>query len=115
MNRFLLLLSVVFTSSCLIAQRPQDKMDSLLAAYSRDNKFNGAVLVAHQGNVLYKKAVGYKDVEQKLPVDVNTIFQTGSITKQITAAVIMQLQQEGKLSVADKLSTYFTGFANGDK
>jgi CubicO group peptidase (beta-lactamase class C family) len=109
------LLFIVFTSAHLAAQGQTDKMDTLLAAYAKEGKFNGAVLVAHKGNVLYQKGFGYKDATQKLPVDANTIFPTGSITKQFTAAVIMQLQQEGKLSVTDKLSKYFTGFTNGDK
>jgi CubicO group peptidase (beta-lactamase class C family) len=90
-------------------------MDTLLAAYGKENKFNGAVLVAQKGTVIYQKGFGYKDATQKVPLDMNTIFQIGSITKQFTAAVIMQLQQEGKLSVTDKLSKYFPGFANGDK
>lgn len=109
------LLFLVFIASHLSAQRPQDKMDTLLTAYAKDHQFNGAVLVAQKGTVIYQKGFGYKDAAQKLPVDVNTIFQIGSITKQFTAAVIMQLQQEGKLSVTDKLSKYFTGFTNGDK
>lgn len=106
---------VVFASSHLFAQSPQAKMDTLLTAYVKEAKFNGAVLVAQKGNVIYQKGFGYKDAAQKLPADAHTIFQVGSITKQFTAAVIMQLQQEGKLSVTDKLSKYFTGFANGDK
>src|SRR5215217_7793404 len=115
MNKTSSLLFIVFTSLHLFAQSPQDKMDTLLAAYAKESKFNGAVLVAQKGKVIYQKGFGYKDAEQKLPVGVNTIFQIGSLTKQFTAAVIMQLQQEGKLALTDKLSKYFTGFANGDK
>ena len=73
------------------------------------------MLVAQKGKIIYQKGFGYRNAERKTPNDVNSIFQIGSITKQITAAVIMQLQQEGKLSVQDKLSKYFPGFANGDK
>ncbi|RYZ24873.1 MAG: class A beta-lactamase-related serine hydrolase, partial [Chitinophagaceae bacterium] len=115
MKKNLCLLFFIATSLQLLAQSPQDKMDSLLTAYAKENKFNGAVLVAQKGKIIYEKGFGYKDAEQKLPVDVQTVFQVGSITKQFTSAVIMQLQQEGKLSVNDKLSKYFTGFANGDK
>ena len=97
------------------AQSVEQKIDELLTAYSSQNKLNGSVLVAQKGKIIYQKGFGYRNAEQKIPNDVNSIFQIGSITKQITAAVIMQLQQEGKLSVKDKLSKYFTGFANGDK
>lgn len=115
MKKILCLLCLIATSLQLLAQSPQDKMDTLLTAYAKENKFNGAVLVAQKGKIIYEKGYGYKNAEQKLPVDVQTVFQVGSITKQFTSAIIMQLQQEGRLSVEDKLNKYFTGFVNGDK
>jgi CubicO group peptidase (beta-lactamase class C family) len=108
-----LVLACCVRESC--AQSVEQKMDELLSAYTKQNKLNGAVLVAQKGKIIYEKGFGYRNAETKTPNDINSIFQIGSITKQITAAVIMQLQQEGKLSVQDKLSKYFPGFANGDK
>ena len=99
----------------LSAQSIEQKIDKLLYAYFKDHKLNGTVLVAQKGKVLYQKGFGYKNAEEKFANDENSIFQIGSITKQMTAAVIMQLQQENKLSVRDKLSKYFEGFTNGDK
>lgn len=110
---------IVFVLACFLsssfAQSIEQKMDELLTAYAAQNKLNGSVLVAQKGKVIYEKGFGYRNAETKAPNDVNSIFQIGSVTKQITAAVIMQLQQEGKLSVQDKLSKYFSGFPNGDK
>src|SRR5690349_15110748 len=97
------------------AQPAEQKIGDLLSAYAAQHRFNGAVLVAQKGKLIYQNGFGYRNAEAKIPNDVNSIFQIGSITKQITAAVIMQLQQEGKLSVQDKLSQYFPGFANGDR
>lgn len=112
-------LMFLFVFACCIlqsyGQSVEQKIDELLTAYASQNKLNGSVLVAQKGKIIYEKGFGYRNAETKTPNDVNSIFQIGSITKQITAAVIMQLQQEGKLSVQDKLSKYFTGFANGDK
>jgi CubicO group peptidase (beta-lactamase class C family) len=111
--------TIVFIFSCFIfqcyGQSVEQKIDELLTAYAGQNKLNGSVLVAQKGKIIYEKGFGYRNAETKTPNDVNSIFQIGSITKQITAAVIMQLQQEGKLSVQDKLSKYFPGFTNGDK
>jgi CubicO group peptidase (beta-lactamase class C family) len=112
------LLSFLFLSLFavrLFAQSAEQKIDELLTAYASNNKLNGDVLVAQKGKVVYQKGFGYRNAEEKIPNDPNSIFQIGSITKQITAAVIMQLQQEGKLSVNDKLSKYFSGFTNGDR
>jgi CubicO group peptidase (beta-lactamase class C family) len=111
--------TIVFIFSCFIfqcyGQSLEQKIDELLTAYAGQNKLNGSVLVAQKGKIIYEKGFGYRNAETKTPNDVNSIFQIGSITKQITAGVIMQLQQEGKLSVQDKLSKYFSGFTNGDK
>ena len=115
MRRIVLSLLVAFLFIYCHAQSVEQKIDELLTAYSNQNKLNGAVLVAQKGKIIYQKGFGYRNAEQKIPNDVNSIFQIGSITKQFTAAVIMELQQEGKLSVKDKLSKYFPGFANGDK
>lgn len=106
---------LVIVANHLPAQSVQQKMDDLLDSYLKEKKFNGSVLVGHKGQVVYEKGLGYRNAEDKVPNDVNSIFQIGSITKQFTAAVIMQLQEEGKLSVQDKLSKYYPGFANGDK
>jgi CubicO group peptidase (beta-lactamase class C family) len=107
----LLLLPFYGTAQDSVSQ----KMDELLKAYSNNKKFNGTVLVAQKGTVLYQKGFGYKNAEEKTMNTDSSIFQIGSITKQFTAAIIMQLQQEKRLSVKDKLSKYFSGFANGEK
>jgi len=115
MKKIVLSLLVSFLFIQLNAQLVEQKIDELLRAYSNQNKFNGSVLVAQKGKIIYQKGFGYRNAEQKIPNDVNSIFQIGSITKQFTAAIIMELQQEGKVSVKDKLSKYFPGFVNGDK
>ena len=90
-------------------------MEELVSTYAKDGKFNGAVLVLQKGKPVYKAAFGYRDAENKIAHSSNDVFQIGSITKQITATVIMQLQEEGKLSVSDKLNKYFDGFTHGDR
>jgi CubicO group peptidase (beta-lactamase class C family) len=115
MRKIIVSLVLAFLLVQVHAQPVEQKIDELLTAYANQGKLNGAVLVAQKGKIVYEKGFGYKNAEEKAPNDVNSIFQIGSITKQITSAVIMELQQEGKLSVNDKLSKYFPGFSNGDK
>ncbi|MEO8762916.1 MAG: serine hydrolase [Ginsengibacter sp.] len=90
-------------------------LDEYLTSAAEHYKFNGSVLVAKKGNVLLHKGYGFKDALRKIFNDSNTIFQICSITKQFTAAVILKLQEEGKLSVEDKLSKYFPAYKYGDK
>jgi CubicO group peptidase (beta-lactamase class C family) len=115
MKKLLLILACWLLTLPAISQNVQQRMDELVDAYAANETFNGVILVARKGEVIYQKAVGYRNAEAKTRHDAGSIFQIGSITKQFTAAIIMQLQEEGKLSVTDKLSKYFPGFANGDR
>ncbi|MEP6596513.1 MAG: serine hydrolase [Ginsengibacter sp.] len=73
-----------------------------------------AVLVAKDGNVLYRKGFGYADIKNKILVTPNTKFRIGSVTKQFTAAAILKLQENNLLSVNDKLSKFIPDFPRGD-
>ncbi len=99
---------------CVNAQTKTAKIDSLVSAYNRLHKFNGAVLVSLKDSILLNKGYGYRNATSKTLNDANSIFQIGSITKQFTAAVILQLQAENKLHVTDKLSKYFPDYPKGD-
>lgn len=67
----------------------------------------GAVIaVVRDDRVVYRKAYGLRDRERRLPAGVDTLYEIGSITKQFTAAAILQLQQVGRLDIDDRLSNY---------
>src|SRR5580704_2613929 len=95
-------------------QTPAQEIDELLKEYTKQNIFNGVALVAQKGKILLEKGYGYKNVATKTPNDTNTIFQIGSITKQFTAAIILQLQEQHRLSVQDRLSKYIPDYPGGD-
>ncbi len=86
------------------------KLDEYLLAANKINRFNGNALIAEKGKILLQKSYGYKNFAAQVLNDSNTIFQIGSVTKQFTAAVILKLQEEGKLSVHDTLDKYFPEF-----
>lgn len=91
------------------------KIDEYLTAAADLQRFNGTILIAQKGTVLLQKGYGWRNKSAKIPNDTNSIFQLGSITKTFTGAAIMQLQEEKKLSVKDKLSNYFPDYPNGDQ
>jgi CubicO group peptidase (beta-lactamase class C family) len=91
------------------------KLDEYLFAANKVNKFNGTALIAQNGKILLQKSYGYKNFTAHALNDSNTIFQIGSITKQFTATVILKLQEEGKLSVHDKLDKYFPQFKHASE
>lgn len=85
------------------------------------NSLNGkaapgaAVLVSKDGKIIYQNGFGYANIEKKELVQPDTKFRIGSITKQFTAAAILKLQEEGKISVTDKLSKFIPDFPRGDE
>ncbi|MEO7992652.1 MAG: serine hydrolase, partial [Chryseolinea sp.] len=80
------------------------------------NSLNGkaasgiSILVSKDGKVVYKKGFGYANIEKKELIKTDTKFRIGSITKQFTAVAILKLQEEGKISVTDKLSKFLPDF-----
>jgi len=69
--------------------------------------FSGAVLVAKNGKVALNNGYGLAIRESNIQNTADTVFSTGSITKQFTAAAIMRLDMEDKLSTTDPISGYF--------
>jgi len=99
-----------------ISMPPAEKLvDAVFDEAIKENYPGAAVLIAKDGKILYEKGYGYADVENKIPVNINTKFRIGSITKQFTAAAILKLQENGMLSVNDPLSKFIPDFPRGDE
>lgn len=73
-----------------------------------------AVLVARDGVVAFQGGFGFADLAKKTPVTTETKFRIGSISKQFTAAAILKLAEEKKLSVGDPLAKFFPDFPNAN-
>jgi CubicO group peptidase (beta-lactamase class C family) len=83
------------------------EIDEYVNSAFKLGEFNGAVLVARKGEVILEKGYGWRNFVTRAPNDSNSVSQIGSLTKPFTAMVILKLQEEGKLSVNDRLSKYF--------
>jgi CubicO group peptidase (beta-lactamase class C family) len=93
-------------SSPAFSQSKADKIDGLMKLYYDDGKFNGAALVAEGGRVIYEKGFGLANMEWNIPNRPDTKFRLGSITKQFTSMLILQLVEEGQISLEGTLSEY---------
>lgn len=82
-------------------------IDNFAAAKHKYHKFNGNVLVAEKGRIIYKKSFGYSDFKNKTPLTGESVFNLASISKQFTAAAVMLLVERGLLGLDDSLSKYF--------
>ena len=92
------------------AQTKADQLDKLIGTYAEYGKFNGSVLVAEKGKVIYKKGFGLADMEWNILNQPDTKHRLGSITKQFTAVLIMQLVEQGKLNLVAPISTYLPDY-----
>jgi CubicO group peptidase (beta-lactamase class C family) len=92
-----------------------ERIDQYLETASAAFRFNGVAHIARNGTIELNKGYGWKDVKNKTLHDSASIFQIGSITKQFTAAIILKLQEEGKLSVSDPIGKYLSDYPNGNK
>jgi CubicO group peptidase (beta-lactamase class C family) len=82
-------------------------IDIYLAQLARDNNFSGGLLIVRDGKKIFCKGYGWADKELKYPFTPNTLASMGSITKAFTAAAIMKLNEQGKISVNDPLKKFF--------
>lgn len=85
------------------------RLDTLFAKMS-SNGFNGAVIVAKDGEVIYQKAFGYADKKNNIPVSDTTSFQLASVSKVITATAVMTLVERGLVKLDDTFASYFPEF-----
>jgi CubicO group peptidase (beta-lactamase class C family) len=74
---------------------------------AREDGFSGVILIARGDQVLLRKAAGFADRERNLPSTPETRFPLASVTKQFTAAAIMILVDEGKVSLDDPIAKYY--------
>ncbi len=72
--------------------------------------FNGNVLVAKKGKIIFQRCYGYSDIRTKEPLELNSVFQLGSVSKQFTATAILQLYEKGKLSLQDSIQRFYPDF-----
>ncbi|WP_166924732.1 serine hydrolase [Flavobacterium poyangense] len=105
------------TSTLSFAQDKAKKIDQLMSLYNQYGQFNGSVLIAEHGKVLFKKGYGQANMEWNIPNEPDTKFRLGSISKQFTAFLIVKLAQDGKIKLDAPITTYLPDYpkATGDK
>lgn len=110
--RFGLLPLVLVTPLVLSAQEttaaiaPDARVDAIFAAYDRADGPGCAVGAYRDDRLIYAKGYGLADLERRVPITSASVFDIGSTSKQFTAAVVVLLAQEGKLSLDDDVRRF---------
>ncbi|NBB23364.1 serine hydrolase [Runella sp. CRIBMP] len=86
------------------------EFDKLLTDQFKPAESGATVLVAQKGKIIYQKAFGQANIELNVPMQPAMVFRIGSITKQFTAVAILQLMEQGKLSLEDEITKFIPDY-----
>ncbi|RPI71150.1 MAG: class A beta-lactamase-related serine hydrolase, partial [Ignavibacteriales bacterium] len=108
MKRILTVLYILIFASThhTYSQDKSEKINDLLNKYYEYGLFSGTALVAEDGEIIFSKGYGFANIEWEVPNTPDTKFRIGSISKQFTAVIIMQLVEKGKVKLDGKITDY---------
>ena len=110
MNRLFLILIIFISAVNTYARIDTLEIDKIVQDQISLYNFEGTVLIAENGDIVYQRSAGYNDRETQRIIDNDTKFGIASITKMLTAIVILELVEDGKLSLQDNLAALLPGF-----
>ncbi|MBL4594147.1 MAG: beta-lactamase family protein, partial [Flavobacteriales bacterium] len=109
-NKFIALLLIVSISSIGFAQKLDKTFDKMLNEQYKPNEPGATVLLAKNGKIVYHKAFGLANMEHRVKMEPDMVFEIGSITKQFTAVSILMLMEQGKLNLDDDITTFIEDY-----
>lgn len=89
------------------AESPLESLEATMNGFYADGRFTGCVLAACDDHVVYQRAFGLADVEREIPNTVETPFRIASVTKGVTAVLVLQAAERDELSLDAPLSSFF--------
>jgi len=111
-KKITLLFICLVVAGMLAAQNHPAKLASIMKQYHNYNMFDGAVLVAENGKVIYKDAFGLANREWNIANKTDTKFMIGSVSKSLTAMLMLIQVQKGLVSLDKTIADYLPGFTN---
>ena len=116
MTRTIIFLMIWLFSSQVFAQEiNRVRLDSLLNRIDDNERSMGSLSLSIDGREVYTRAFGYADVENKKRADQNTKYRIGSVSKIFTSVIIIQLIEEGRISLGTTIGRFFPDLQNADR
>lgn len=97
-------------ASKTVSENKSKEIHTLVNQYVENGKFNGSVLVAKEGEIVFKSGYGFANVEWDKPNESNTKFRLASVSKQFTAMLIMQLVEKNTVNLHEPISKYLPNY-----
>jgi len=90
------------------------RLDTMFTNMTTHLGFNGSVIVAKNGEIIYQKCFGFADKKNNVPLTDSTMFQLASVSKVITGTAVLMLYEKGLIKLDDKFADYFPEFPYPD-
>jgi CubicO group peptidase (beta-lactamase class C family) len=107
-NLLLLVLLLLWMRPATYGQKAN--VEALMTQYRTKDSFNGTVLIARKGKIDYLTYIGLSNREDSIKYSSKTRFHIFSVTKTFTAALIMQLYEQGKIQLDSSIATYYPDY-----
>ncbi|MFM6953518.1 MAG: serine hydrolase domain-containing protein [Sphingobacteriaceae bacterium] len=91
-------------------EKVSKQIDAFVEKLHRTRQFNGNVLVARKGKIIYERAIGWADYLHRDSLKINSVFELASVSKPFTATAIMLLVEQGKLKLDQNVKAFFPDF-----
>ena len=106
----------LFISQFIFSQEYNfDKLNKYFDKLEENNKFMGSVAVSKGDSIIFKRSIGYLDVEMNKKLNSKSKYRIGSISKTFTSVLILKSIEDGKLNIDDTIEKYFPDIPNSDK
>ncbi|HEY4325996.1 MAG TPA: serine hydrolase domain-containing protein [Mucilaginibacter sp.] len=102
-----------FNPKALLAYDPKNEdkaIDEVMMQLHKTRGFNGDVLVAKHGKIIYENAIGWADYLRRDSLKINSQFELASVTKTMTSTAILMLMEKGKLKLDQDVKDFFPDF-----
>jgi CubicO group peptidase (beta-lactamase class C family) len=103
--------TLLFICNVAICQKAK-QLDSLFVELYKQKRFNGNILIAEKGKIIYKNSFGLANEQTKEKLNENSIFELASVSKQFTAMAIVILKEKGKINYEDKITKFLPELSN---
>ncbi|WP_425235733.1 serine hydrolase domain-containing protein [Ulvibacterium sp.] len=114
-NFLTLLLASLISLYGVSQQIDSAKLDSLFNTLEVNDRFMGSLALSHEGETIYAKAIGYRDVKNNLKPTTGTKYRVGSITKMFTSVLVFKAVETGELKLDQTIDAYFPKVENSDQ
>lgn len=116
----ILLVSIQIFTSCNRENNSKladhsEKIDRLLTHLNNEGQFNGAFFLANKQKIIFREVYGYLNIYDRKDLNDEIMFEIASVSKTLTATLIMKLIEKGELSLDTKLIEYFPEMPLGNR